>query len=79
MQHRIGGELLDYWPTKHKWRFRDQLELLKGKSCKGCKHWLAGALGDDIWGECSKHSTEDETKFTEATDSCLDHTDLTER
>lgn len=89
MQLRIDGELLDYWPTKHKWRFNQQLyygdvrefvrdrnyelQLLEGKSCQTCKHWLAGALGDDIWGECSKHSTEEETKFTETTERCLDH------
>lgn len=88
-QTRIDGELLDYWPTKDKWRFDGQTyygdvrefvrdkayeaKLLAGKSCQNCRHWLAGVLNDDIWGECAKHSTDDETKFTEASERCADH------
>lgn len=85
-QTLLDGSILDYWPSRHKWRFKGklwygdvlefirdqnmQIEARKGQSCANCKHWKLGALGDDIWGECEPNSDGEHTHFSQASERC---------
>lgn len=87
-QLRIDGEILDYWPTRDKWRFKEktwygnvyefirdreyEVKLRKTQRCELCRHWNPDGLPGTDFGECSLHSKQDDTHFSEPHEWCAD-------